>query len=55
LTTFDDFLTTFDDVWWGSLPGRNGFQGAVLFDIRGLAVVAKAQGRVIKNRSGSKG
>jgi len=43
LTTFDDFLTTFDDVWRGSLPGRNGFWGAVLFDINGLRIVAATQ------------
>jgi hypothetical protein len=32
------------------LPGWNGFEGAVLFDIKGLSIVATAQGRVIEKR-----
>jgi hypothetical protein len=55
LTTFDDFLTTFDDVCRASLPGRNGFQHAVLFDIKGLSIVAPSKRRFIKKPSESIG
>jgi CelD/BcsL family acetyltransferase involved in cellulose biosynthesis len=40
MTIFDDFLTTNDDFRRWSLPGRNGFQSGVFFDIKELAFVA---------------
>jgi hypothetical protein len=43
MTIFDDFLTTNDDLRRWSLPGRNGFWGAVLFEINTLPDVAATE------------
>ena len=48
MTTNDDFLTTFDDVWRGSLPGRNGFRGKVLFDISELRTLRSRNEGLLK-------
>jgi hypothetical protein len=47
MTINDDFLTTNDDFRRWSLPGRNGFSKAVLFDINGLSIVAATKCRIV--------
>jgi hypothetical protein len=55
MTTFDDFLTTNDDLRWWSLPGRNGFSKGVSCYFKELSVVAATKRRVIDSAMNSTG